>query len=151
RFRMAPTPTPNPPSVVVKTAPPELKPTQIQQPPASSEFQAQTPLKTRVSRKAERPKFVPVKGTERAEGDQVSRVKLLPGERSYLKTIAALDSSLKSKNARPMRPSLQSEYERNLAMVDRAIAATRNAAKKNPNDPDAAEFMFAAYQTKVDL
>jgi len=36
-------------------------------------------------------------------------------------------------------------------MVDRAIAATRNAAKSNPNDPDAAEFMFAAYQTKVDF
>jgi hypothetical protein len=50
-----------------------------------------------------------------------------------------------------MRPALQSEYERNLAMVDRAIAATRNAAKSNPNDPEAADFMFAAYQTKVDL
>jgi hypothetical protein len=78
-------------------------------------------------------------------------VKLLPGERSYLKTIAALDSSLKSDRNKPMRGALQSEYARNLAMVDRAIAATRNAAKNNPNDPDAAEFMYAAYQTKVDL
>ena len=50
-----------------------------------------------------------------------------------------------------MRPSLLAEYERNLAVVDRALAATRNAAKKNPNDPDAAEFMFNAYQSKVDL
>ena len=50
-----------------------------------------------------------------------------------------------------MRPSLRAEYERNLAVVDRALAATRNAAKKNPNDPDAAEFMFNAYQSKVDL
>lgn len=81
----------------------------------------------------------------------VAEVKLLPGERSYLKTIAALDSTIKSKNNRPMRPSLRAEYERNLAMVDRALAATRNAAKKNPNDPDAAEFMFNAYQSKVDL
>ena len=78
-------------------------------------------------------------------------VKLLPGERTYLKTIAALDTSIKSERNKPMRPALQSEYERNLAMVDRAIAATRNAAKSNPNDPDAAEFMFAAYQTKVDF
>lgn len=81
----------------------------------------------------------------------VAEVKLLPGERSYLKTIAALDSTINSKNNRPMRPSLRAEYERNLAMVDRALAATRNAAKKNPNDPDAAEFMFNAYQSKVDL
>ena len=78
-------------------------------------------------------------------------VKLLPGERSYLKTIASLDTTIKSGSDAPMRPALQAEYERNLALVDRAIAATRSAAKKNPNDPDAAEFMFAAYQSKVDL
>ena len=78
------------------------------------------------------------------------RVKLLPGERSYLQTIAELDSTIKA-NERPMRPSLQAEYQRNLALVDRALAATRNAAKKNPNDPDAAEFMMAAYQNKVNL
>jgi anti-sigma factor RsiW len=81
----------------------------------------------------------------------VAQVKLLPGERSYLKTIAALDSTIKASSNRPMRPALQAEYERNLAVVDRALAATRNAAKKNPNDPDAAEFMFNAYQSKVDL
>ena len=77
-------------------------------------------------------------------------VKLLPGERSYLQTIARLDNTIKS-NERAMRPSLRAEYERNLAVVDRAIAATRSAAKSNPNDPDAADFMFAAYQSKVDL
>jgi Putative zinc-finger len=78
------------------------------------------------------------------------KVKLLPGERSYLQTIAKLDSTIKSSN-RPMRPSLQAEYQRNLALVDRALAATRDAAKKNPNDPDAAEFMMTAYQNKVNL
>ena len=77
-------------------------------------------------------------------------VKLLPGERTYLQTIARLDSTIKS-NKNAMRPSLQVEYERNLAVVDRAIAATRSAAKSNPSDPDAADFMFAAYQSKVDL
>jgi hypothetical protein len=77
-------------------------------------------------------------------------VKLLPGERSYLQTIAKLDSTIKS-NQTGMRPSLQVEYQRNLAVVDRAIAATRSAAKSNPNDPDAADFMFAAYQSKVDF
>jgi hypothetical protein len=79
-----------------------------------------------------------------------NHVKLLPGERSYLQAIARLDSTIKQ-NKSSMRPSLQVEYERNLAVVDRAIAATRNAAKNNPNDPDAADFMFSAYQSKVDL
>lgn len=77
-------------------------------------------------------------------------VKLIPGERAYLQTIARLDSTIKS-NEKSMKPSLRAEYERNLAVVDRAIAATRTAAKSNPNDPDAADFMFAAYQSKVDL
>jgi hypothetical protein len=77
-------------------------------------------------------------------------VKLLPGERSYLQTIARLDSSIKS-GKKDMRPSLRAEYEHNLAVVDRAIAATRSAAKSNPTDPDTADFMFAAYQSKVDL
>jgi hypothetical protein len=81
----------------------------------------------------------------------VTKVKLLPGERSYLKTIATLNATLKAEDNRQMKASLQVEYERNLAMVDQAIAATRNAAKVNPNDPDAADFMFAAYQSKIDL
>lgn len=92
--------------------------------------------------------YRPAKAT-RAAVPKAPPVKLIPGERSYLQTIAKLDSTIKSQQA--MRPALQVEYERNLAVVDRAIAATRSAAKSNPNDPDAADFMFAAYQSKVDL
>jgi anti-sigma factor RsiW len=90
-----------------------------------------------------RPSSTPKRTAPKAEP-----VKLFPGERSYLQTIAKLDSTIGKKT---MRPALQAEYERNLAVVDRAIAATRTAAKKNPSDPDAADFMFAAYQSKVDL
>ena len=86
-----------------------------------------------------------------ADDATLAHVKLLPGERSYLQTIAALDSTIKGKGNRPMTPALQAEYERNLALVDRALAATRSAAKKNPNDPEAVEFMFTAYENKVNL
>jgi hypothetical protein len=96
----------------------------------------------KASSRTSTPRVIPVKANH--------TVKLLPGERSYLQAIARLDSTIKE-NKTAMRPSLQVEYERNLAVVDRAIAATRNAAKSNPNDPDAADFMFAAYQSKVDL
>jgi len=95
------------------------------------------------------PKPVPVK-SEAVTSEPSERIKLLPGERAYLQAIARLDSTIKA-NQKAMRPSLQVEYERNLAVVDRAIAATRSAAKKNPNDSDAADFMFAAYQSKVDF
>ena len=98
-------------------------------------------------------RFTAVRSTNKtnaAPTTEAEPVKLLPGERAYLKTIAKLDSTIQA-NKQQMRPSLQVEYERNLAVVDRAIAATRSAAKKNPNDPDTADFMFAAYQSKVDL
>jgi hypothetical protein len=149
RFKSGRNQTPTRPEVAVRQTPAA---------PASIPTSTQAPIAAKVAdRLAEkRPKeFVagvnrtPHRPTPRPEADD--HVKLLPGERSYLKTIAALDTSLKSDRNRPLRPALQSEYERNLAMVDRAIAATRNAAKSNPNDPEAAEFMFAAYQTKVDL
>ena len=95
-------------------------------------------------RVAYRPSFSSKRVTPKSEP-----VKLLPGERAYLQTIAKLDSTIR--DDKNMRPALQAEYERNLAVVDRAIAATRTAAKKNPSDPDAADFMFAAYQSKVNL
>jgi anti-sigma factor RsiW len=106
-----------------------------------------------VAKASESPRAVksPVK-SPRAEYriNPANHVKLLPGEKSYLQTIARLDSTINAGNT-AMRPALQVEYQRNLAVVDRAIAATRSAAKSNPNDPDAAEFMFSAYQSKVDL
>jgi hypothetical protein len=117
---------------------------------ANSSQDTQTPAIKVVTRPV-RPasNFRTVKYTPAAE-PEFQHVKLIPGERTYLQTIAKLDSTIKSSKKR-MRPALQVEYERNLEVVDRAIAATRSAAKSNPNDPDAADFMFSAYQSKVDL
>jgi anti-sigma factor RsiW len=132
---------PSMPSVPsVSSVSPEVRPAQLTVPePRKNTDRAYRTVKV-TNRIANTPAAAPV----------AEPVKLLPGERSYLQTIAKLDSTIKS-NKKPMRPSLQVEYERNLAVVDRAIAATRSAAKKNPNDPDTADFMFAAYQSKVDL
>ena len=113
-------------------------------PPQSSQIKVEPRI-----RPAGNPAFRQVKYTPSADVN-AHPVKLLPGERAYLQTIARLDSTIRS-NQKSMRPALQVEYERNLAVVDRAIAATRSAAKSNPSDSDAADFMFAAYQSKVDL
>jgi hypothetical protein len=117
----------------------------------SSTAPTETPAPQKASRNASKPSYQLAKYQQSAAPKPAQTpVKLLPGERSYLQTIARLDSTIKS-NQKGMRPSLQVEYQRNLAVVDRAIAATRSAAKSNPNDPDAADFMFAAYQSKVDF
>lgn len=106
----------------------------------------------RTAPKAPRQRGIGIAGrtTSRPNESVANHVKLLPGERSYLQTIAQLDSTIKSDKAR-MKPDVQAEYQRNLAFVDRTLAVARTAAKSNPNDPDATEFMFSAYQSKVDL
>ena len=101
-------------------------------------------------RRRQRGSAIAARTISRPNETAAPHVKLLPGERSYLQTIAQLDSTLKSDKGR-MKPEVQAEYQRNLAFVDRTLAVARTAAKTNPNDPDATEFMFSAYQSKVDL
>lgn len=127
----------------VAVVPPKVEPVPVQAPMAGNYTNKKPAIKLTANRT--NPTANRTNSTPASEP-----VKLLPGERSYLQTIARLDSTING-NKKAMRPSLQVEYERNLAVVDRAIAATRSAAKSNPNDPDAADFMFAAYQSKVDL
>jgi hypothetical protein len=98
--------------------------------------------------------FAPTEGPKKPKNRNAGVVApketaLTQQERKYENTIANLDATIKSKS--PMRPSLQVEYEHNLALVDHAITTTRDAARKNPKDPQAAQFMAAAYQSKIDL
>ena len=76
---------------------------------------------------------------------------LLPDEKSYLTTIATLDAAIKAQGQAALPPTLRAEFERNLAVVDEAIIATRVAARRNPKDADVQEFLRAAYQNKVEL
>ncbi|HEX5703213.1 MAG TPA: hypothetical protein VFX97_08460 [Pyrinomonadaceae bacterium] len=70
-------------------------------------------------------------------------------ENQYQKAFSQLTEAIKAQA--PLRPSLQFEYEYNLAMIDNAIISARQGARKNPKDPLAAQSMLAAYQSKIDL
>ena len=70
-------------------------------------------------------------------------------ERQYERAITKLNEAINAQA--PLRPSLRVEYEYNLAVIDNAITTTRDVARKNPNDPQATQFMLAAYQSKIDL
>lgn len=78
-------------------------------------------------------------------------VKLLPGEKSYLKAIVSLESNFQARGDLILRPEARVEYERNLAVVDQAIVTTRAAAMRNPYDTDANSMLLSAYQSKVEL
>jgi hypothetical protein len=77
--------------------------------------------------------------------------KILPGERSYLEAIASLTTAIETNKTDVLKPTVLADYERNLAVVDQAIATTRQQVKRNPKDRDAAEFMYMAYQNKIEL
>jgi hypothetical protein len=77
--------------------------------------------------------------------------KALPGEQNYLKAIDSLTVEIQASGETTMKPSLRAEYERNLAIVDHAIDSTRRVARLHRNDPDAAEFLYSSYRSKLEL
>jgi hypothetical protein len=76
---------------------------------------------------------------------------LVPGEKNYREAIASLQKVVEVGGDSVLVPSARIEYERNVAVLDRAIEETRRAALRNPKDKDAAGFLMAAYQSKVEL
>lgn len=106
------------------------------------------------------PRRVSIKRPDKATGNSQPEVvqppapvapRLLPGERSYLEAIASLTTAIEANKDDALKPTVRADYERNLAVVDQAIATTRQQAKRNPNDRYAAEFMYTAYQNKIEL
>jgi hypothetical protein len=82
-------------------------------------------------------------------GYQPDAMSLAWQENQYKYAIERLDEAIKVQP--PMQTTAQVEYEYNLAVVNAAIATTRDAARKNPKDPQASQFLLSAYQNKVDL
>ncbi len=75
----------------------------------------------------------------------------MPGEDSYVKTIANLTKSVEQKKDDVMRPSERVAYERDMAVVDDAIAKMRKEVKKNPKNDSARQVLYSSYQNKIDL
>ena len=71
-------------------------------------------------------------------------------EQQYLSAIEILWRDIERRRA-VISPALLSQLETALAEVDRNIAATRRVARERPRDPEAAQYLAAAYENKVDL
>jgi hypothetical protein len=78
--------------------------------------------------------------------DQVAR----GAEQQYLSAIQILSRDIKRRRA-VISPALLSQLETALAEVDRNIAVTRKAARQQPRDPVAVQYLALAYEQKVDL
>ncbi|MBV9214723.1 MAG: zf-HC2 domain-containing protein [Acidobacteria bacterium] len=76
----------------------------------------------------------------------------LPGEESYVKTIASLSKTVNEQKASgAIRPSERVSYERDMAVVNDAIKKLRKAVKRDPKNESAKQILYASYQNKIDL
>ena len=75
----------------------------------------------------------------------------IPGEESYVKTIATLNQSVSGQKDLVMRPSERVAYERDMAVVNDSIQKMRQAVRKNPKNESAKQVLYASYQNKIDL
>ena len=81
----------------------------------------------------------------------VITLEYIPGEDSYVKTIATLKSSLDGAKDLNMKPSARFAVEKDLAVIDDAIRRMQAEVRKNPKNEAAKQVLFASYQNKIDL
>jgi hypothetical protein len=76
----------------------------------------------------------------------------VPGEESYVRTIASLNKSVTAdQDPNVMNASQQVSFARDMAVVDNTISRMRDAVKKNPKNETAKQMLSTAYQNKIDL
>ncbi len=76
----------------------------------------------------------------------------LPGEESYVKTIASLTKTVdEQKEAGVLRPSQRVAFERDMAVVNDAITRMKREVKRDPGNGSARQVLYSSYQNKIDL
>ena len=71
-------------------------------------------------------------------------------EQKYMAAIALLTRDAKRRRTL-LEPDVRARFEQTLATVDRTIQETRRAARNQPDDPAAVQYMLAAYAKKVEV
>lgn len=75
----------------------------------------------------------------------------LPGEESYVRTIADLKEDVDQQKETVLSPSTRVSYERDMAVVNDSIDRMRDVVRKNPRNQAARRVLYASYQDKIDL
>jgi hypothetical protein len=106
--------------------------------------------------KADYVESAPRKTTERRQPvspDVVTPVapEYLPGEESYLSTIARLEKTVDGKKDAVLKSSERYSYEKDMAIVDESIRRMKQEVRRNPKNEGAKQVLFASYQNKIDL
>ncbi|HSE98989.1 MAG TPA: zf-HC2 domain-containing protein [Blastocatellia bacterium] len=132
--------------------------TQPKTPPGGNDSAPATPnnaLKSEPSAPVKTPEKAPeiaaVKPKPKVVKQPLSPEQLVrEAEQKYLSAIAILTRDVNKRRSQ-LDPAVLAKFENAIASIDKAIDETRMAARKNPDDPIALQYMLAAYSKKVDL
>ena len=75
---------------------------------------------------------------------------MLTSERPYTEQLAALLTEYQRAKA-TLTPETQTVVERNLVVIDRAVAEARAALRRDPANRTLEALLLAAYQRKIEL
>lgn len=75
----------------------------------------------------------------------------MPGEESYVKTIASLTETVEEKKDGILRPSQRVAFERDMAVVNDTINKMKKEVRRNPRNETARQVLYSSYQNKIDL
>jgi anti-sigma factor RsiW len=79
------------------------------------------------------------------------RLDYLPGEETYISTIARLEQTVNGSKDEVLKPSARFSFEKNMAIVNDAIKKMKAEVRKNPRNEAAKQVLLASYQNKIDL
>jgi predicted lipid-binding transport protein (Tim44 family) len=92
----------------------------------------------------------PVKRPESLASEQTPDQLVREAEQKYKAAIAMLQRDAKRRRTL-LEPDVLARFDQTLAAVDQTIRETRRAARRQPDDPTAAQYMLAAYDKKVEV
>lgn len=75
---------------------------------------------------------------------------VMEAEQKYRAAITLLARDAKRRRTL-LEPDVRARFDQTLAAVDRTISETRRAARRQPDDPIAVQYMLAAYAKKVEV
>lgn len=130
------------PAVAAETQPPVLE--------ADTEIRSTTPRYT-VVRANYRANSRPAVRTASNVAPRATTLAYMPGEETYVNTIATMSESVNKSKNDVMRPSEQIAFERDLAVLNDAISRMQKEVRKNPKNESAKQVLYTSYQNKIDL
>ena len=119
--------------------------------PSRNTAKAYTAEVSNFSAKELRNRIIKTELREPVEAPSVQNAGYLPGEESYIKTIADLKENVDAQKDAVFTPSTRVSYERDMAVVNDSINRMRKVVKKNPRNQAARQVLYSSYQDKIDL